>query len=539
MAALLALGSSSTATAPEWALTPGDQRPVTFNPLVELPLDDRLRNASAIRLSGSKPNVLFLVADDMRPQTHAYGLDFMKTPYLDALAKKGLIFDNAYSQFSFCAPSRASFMTGRRPDKTRVVNFLDNFRKYHVEFETMPQHFKNAGYFTSASGKLYHDVQIDEDTPSWTYPAFRQPWMCYKQSCPGDVCDANNNYCRVTKNSVPPYTDDDVILNQGLIRMDKAHQSGMPWFIGIGFHRPHHPWRLPEGFYGNELYPKVAPAKYPHAVKSTPFMSDFWEGMPGHSSQCPTCEVDQNSQLQFRSWYYAACTYVDALIGKALGKLGSFGTAVWDSTIILFMSDHGYHLGELNHWSKMQNTELATRTPLIIKVPWKTHSLGKRTRVNVELVDIYRTLSDLAGLSGNMNGDVQGESVAELFDNPAGASIATRRAYSQIGSCDCKVESWGSTCGGGRCIYTAIQDFEYMGYSMRTHDGWRFTAWVPMRGGRASWTDKVQYELYDLRGGSMTFDHPGQNTNLAGSAHVASLVRKYHSELEATVKTWY
>ena len=230
------------------------------------------------------PNILYLVADDMRPQLGAFGQAMMHTPNLDRLARGALAFDTAYTQFAYCAPSRNSFMTGRRPERTRCLNFLTDFRRQHGSgWVAMPQFFKNAGFFTSASGKVFHDGM--DDPASWSFPSNQTAWLAGNGIPPieGDVCDVYGNYCAITNRSVIPYSDEDLVLAEGLARMQRAHDSGKPWFVGIGVHRPHWPSRLPAGFLGPELYPSgVEPPKHPLGIPLAPFMSGaYQDGEPG------------------------------------------------------------------------------------------------------------------------------------------------------------------------------------------------------------------------------------------------------------------
>ena len=225
--------------------------------------------------SGARlPNVLHLMADDLRPQLGAYGQTSMITPYFDALASESLVFDRAYTQFAYCAPSRNSFMTGRRPERTKCLNFLTDFREQHgSNWTSMPEFFKNAGYFTSAAGKLYHDGM--DDPLSWSYPSNQTAWFeCQK----GDIIDVNGNYCATTNASVYKYTDEEVALYEGLKRMRLANESGQPWWVGIGIHRPHWPSRLPPGWTGPEVYPgTIAPPKFPEGIPLAPYMSGAYQ----------------------------------------------------------------------------------------------------------------------------------------------------------------------------------------------------------------------------------------------------------------------
>eukprot|EP00947_MAST-08B_sp_MAST-8B-sp1_P003694 g3694.t1 len=331
-----------------------------------------------------RPNVLYLMADDMRPQLGCYGHAYMKTPFLDGLAQGGTLFETAFTQFAYCAPSRNSFMSGRRPERTKALNFLTDFRRQHGKsWVSMPEFFKNAGYFTSAAGKLYHDGM--DDPLSWSYPSNQTRWIqCKCHMGPGsDDCDTMTNYCRITRNSSIGYTDEDLVLLEGLKRLDAAHASGKPWFVGIGVHRPHWASRLPDGFYGPQVYPDgngtttssgmgggsssrtigisggvggagragggdvVLPPKHPLAPVGAPWMSGNWYGGdykdPAHG--CPSCAVPSARSVEYRRWYYAAVTYADHMLGKALSHLDSLGVA--NETIVVFHADHGYQVSEL------------------------------------------------------------------------------------------------------------------------------------------------------------------------------------------------
>lgn len=520
-----------------------------------------------------RPNILHLVADDMRPELGCYGSTHMITPNLDQLAATGLRFQFAYTQFSYCAPSRNSFMSGRRPDRTRALNFLTTFRDAPggKNWTAMPQFFKNNGYFTSAAGKVYHDGM--DDPPSWSYPSNQTKWiMCG----PGDEIDDLFNYCGVTNKSHTPYTDEDLILTEGLRRMELAHASGKPWWVSIGVHRPHTMYRVPQGFYGPEVYPHgVSPPEHPFPPQDVPFMAGNWDDGdiidPAHG--CPTCVIPSSRSVEYRRWYYAAITYSDHMLGKALQKLEELGET--NNTIVVFHSDHGYQLGELNEWSKKTDTELATRVPLIVRVPWKKQSIGAVTRARAELVDLYRTLADLAGLSG-VEAGVQGTSLAAAFDSAdgSGSALATppppppppgaattgvaaatsvvagvagdeggKPAYSQIARCACGFFPKHDVyqCDSNACAHVPQAKFDFMGYTMRT-DAFRFTAWVPFDNttDRVDWNATASYELYDLSEDNGTsFDFPGYSVNLATHPSYGNHVRAFANQLQAAVNTWY
>ncbi|EGD76787.1 iduronate sulfatase [Salpingoeca rosetta] len=488
------------------------------------------------------PNILHLVADDMRPQLGAYGHEYMITPNIDALAQRSLLFDFAYTQFAYCAPSRNSFMSGRRPDRTRALNFLTTFREAPggKNWTAMPQFFKKQGYFTSAAGKVYHDGM--DDPPSWSYPSNQTKWI---ECQPGDIHDPHFNYCGVTKDSLIQYTDEDLALTEGLKRMELAHQSGKPWWVSIGVHRPHTPYRVPAGFYGSELYPfDVAPPKHRYPPQNVPYMAGNWAdgdiNDPAHG--CPSCVVPDERSVEYRKWYYAAVTWTDHSLGRAIRKLEELG--VENNTIIVFHSDHGYQLGELNEWSKKTDTELAVHVPFMVRVPWKQNSIGKRTKVRAELVDLYRTLADLAGLGDHVEDGVQGTSLAGAFDDPDAPphKLQTKLAYSQIGRCACALfPKYNVTqCDANACAHVPLPAFDFMGYTMRTGD-YRFTAWVPFDNTtmRVDWNRTAAYELYDLTADTgRDFDFDGFSVNLANNASYATLVGNFSQQLQHAVNTW-
>ena len=316
----------------------------------------------AVASPPKKPNILHLVADDMRPNLGAYGHSFMKTPNLDKLAASGLLFDFAYTNFAYCAPSRNSFMSGRRPDRTRALNFRSTFRECRTSqapgcgpgeaWTTMPQFFLRQGYFTSAAGKVFHDGM--DDPPSWSYPSNQTKWL---PCSAGDVMDPNGNFCGLTAQSALPYTDEDLALTEGIKRMRLAHASGKPWWVSIGVHRPHVHFRVPMGFHGPELYPNgtgdlVKPPRHPEAPIGAPWMSGNWQGGdindPAHSTGryqgwptdingCAECIVPDDRAVEYRRWYYAAVSWSDHKLGEAMTELTQLGAE--KSTITLFHSD--------------------------------------------------------------------------------------------------------------------------------------------------------------------------------------------------------
>jgi arylsulfatase A-like enzyme len=540
-----------------------------------------LKNSSAPK--PAYKNILYLVADDFRPQLNSYGHSQMITPNLDKLAATGLQFDLAFCQFAYCAPSRNSFLSGRRPDRTQAINFLSTFRDAPngSDWVAMPQYFRDHGYMTTSAGKVYHDGQ--DDAPSWTYPSLHNPWIgCQPGDATYPVRNRDSRYnstmpmlgnqthfnpstqnpaCTVTNATLTGnLTGEDVALGMGLYRMQLAHDSGRPWWVSIGVHRPHAPYRAGPGFAALELYPNVSGPVHPEVPKDAPYMSGNWQGediTAAYGVGSPATTVDPAIAIEIRRYYYAAATWCDHMLGKALDKLDELGVA--DNTIVVFHGDHGYQLGELNEWSKKTNTELATHVPLLIRAPWMKPSVGKRTAAVVELVDLYRTLADLSGVGlTDVQPGVQGTSLAPLFQDPNAAEAAGGVAYSQIARAACTTyQCWGPTscsdawnnswydpqggtrgcnpipattprgpfkcrasnskhgwsnhtrhgwtgleCGANAGASTPKNQFDFMGYTMRTDDT-RFTAWVPWDGARntTNWSNtSLAYELFNLTG---------------------------------------
>ena len=497
-----------------------------------------LTTTLVMSLSRKSPNILYLVIDDMRPQLGCYDQTFMKTPNLDQLASEGIQFMKTYTQFSYCAPSRNSFMSGRRPDRTRALNFLTTFRQAPggESWITMPQYFKNKGYFTSSAGKVFHDGM--DDPISWSYPSNQTKWFYCSD---GDFIDLNSNYCGITENSTNKLTDEDLALHEGLFRLRMAINSSVetntPFWVSIGLHRPHVPYRVPKGFWGSELYPyhTVNPPVNTAPPVNVPFVSNSW--MNGDildpDKGCGSCIVPTNRSTTYRSWYYASVTYSDHIMGQALSMLNK--SSVANNTIVVFHSDHGYHLGEQNEWSKKVDTELGTHVPLIIKVPWKR--TGK-SFVLAELIDLYKTLVELCGFEEVQN-SVQGTSLAPVFDDPS--ALSEKRAYSQIARCDCNITKSGwKMCNANACVTTPQTNMSFMGYTMRTSN-YRYTAWFSWNTTtlRPNLSEIGGEELYNLTTDVGTnFDLPAYQRSVAGDSSYNQILIESRNYLTEVVEGW-
>ena len=387
--------------------------------------------AGAVACTADTPplNVLFIASDDLTSTLGCYGHPTVKSPNIDALAARGVRFDNAYCQFPFCGPSRASLMTGLRPDTTGVVtNRNVDFREWSPDTITLPQLFKNNGWRSMRVGKMFHmgvpggvGTMAHQDPPSWDV-SISPPGDEHESVGPGG--DPNPDLRHglkmqwvqtATAEGQADHAAADTAIN--LLR----ESAGDPFFLGLGFVRPHTPFVAPSRFF--DMYPLdeielihnppddlddiPAPAK-----NLRPFL---WHQM-GMS--------EENQRISLRG-YYASVSFMDEQVGRVLDELERLEIA--DRTVVVFFGDHGWHLGEHTHWQKMSLMEESVRAPLIISAPG-ARGAGRSTQALAEFVDFYPTLSELAGLTPPSN--LEGVSLVPVLDDPA-ASVKDA-AFSQV-----------------------------------------------------------------------------------------------------------
>ncbi|HEX4150518.1 MAG TPA: sulfatase [Pirellulales bacterium] len=451
-----------------------------------------------------KPNVLFFAVDDLRPEFAAYGKTYIHAPNLDRLAARGMTFRRAYCQQAVCSPSRSSLLTGTRPDTTKVWDLETHFRKALPEVVTLPQHFKQNGYFVQGMGKLFHGGF--DDPRSWSTP-WTAPKMGHgtygspesraivearveasKKSPKKKAGGKVRNYGPAFESSeVPDNTfHDGKLAEMAVAAMRECAKKDQPFWLGVGFIRPHMPFVAPKKYW--DLYDpaaiKLAPNPFP------PHDAPDYAVLPGGElrsySGIPAGPIPDDLARQLKHGYYAAISYMDAQLGHVLDELDRLGLA--ESTIIVLWGDHGWKLGEHAGWCKHSNVENDTNAPLLISVPGMA-TAGQRTDSLAEFVDIYPTLAELCGLP--LPGHLEGASLAGVLRDPAQAVHTA--AFSQY-----------PRSVGGR---------ELMGYSMRT-DRYRFTRWVDRRDHAK--LDAV--ELYDEQA------DPQENDNIAGDPRHAELV---------------
>jgi choline-sulfatase len=370
--------------------------------------------ASLSAQSNQRPNVLFIVADDLRASLGCYGHQEVKTPNLDALAQRGVRFEHAYNQYSVCGPSRASFMTGLRPEQTRIWGNVEHFRDKLPNIVTLPQSFREAGYYTASYGKVFHVGRSAHSESTWMDT--EKSWS-HTEYIPNLTPDMpQENYFRGLKTEPelwgPTVGDEEnqpdaKIATRAIAAMKKA--DGKPWFIAAGFHRPHSPYVCPQKYFDLYSPEKLTIYQDPKNITSAPPLALPWTKQSDAHYKSFT-EQDKRNHL----WsYYACISFMDAQVGRLLDELKA--TGLDKNTIVVFTGDNGYHLGERDWWNKVTLFERSCRIPFIMAGPGIAQN--QPSHALVELIDIYPTLNHLCAVDGPK--DLPGESFKAVLENPA------------------------------------------------------------------------------------------------------------------------
>ncbi len=484
-----------------------------------------------------KPNVLFISIDDLRPALGAYGDTIAITPFIDQLASEGMTFKQTFCQAAVCAPSRASLMTGLRPDSTRVWHLGDKFREINPATITMPQYFAKHGYYTVNLGKIFHNYM--PDSVSWDEPDLR-PAQYLKEEWLGRdgetfyISEAVNRSQAIKRDSLlklrpiryadgwntgPAWEAADVhdslyydgaqneLTKRTLTRLAKMDQ---PFYMGLGFFRPHLPFVAPKRYW--DLYDpsKIPLATNPDIPDNAPIwtMNSMYElrGYDGfrHIGH-PTSDFVMNEDTAriLKHGYYASVSYVDALLGDLVEHLKALG--IYDNTIIILWGDHGWKLGEHNSWGKMTNYNIDLRVPMIIRYP-EQRLRGVETQAITELVDMFPSLCELAGIP--VPDYMQGSSFAPLLEDP---SLPWKRAaFSQF----------------HRRPKVSADAQRYMGYSINTEQ-YHYIEWYTWDHKAGLRGDFMRAELYDR------LNDPHERTNIAEAVENQALVQQLSSQLAA------
>lgn len=370
------------------------------------------------------PNILFIIIDDMRPLLGCYGTPAI-TPRMDRLASEGTLFRRAYCQESLCHPSRTSVLTGCRPPTTRVFNLKADFRDALPDLTTLPQAFKNAGYLTRAVGKVHHGPGRLDDAPSWSEPCWRPEKRFYHTKHGRAIEDELDKEAKALglfrfrpgpAFEAPEIPDGETMDGQIAAKAVEIMESAgkKPFFLAVGFRKPHLPFVAPKRYWDLYDMEEVPPPGYPEAPEgAASWAITNWTELRAYMGIPDEGPIDKETATMLRHGYLACISYMDALVGQLLDALDRL--ELRDDTIVCLWGDHGFHLGDLSMWCKLTNYEAAVRVPLILSAPGE-YPRGARTSSLVELVDLYPTLCELAGLP--IPEFCEGTSMVPLLEDP-------------------------------------------------------------------------------------------------------------------------
>ena len=369
-------------------------------------------------VASERPNILFIMTDDLNCDMGAYGHPLVKTPNIDRLADRGIVFDSAFCNYPQCGASRASFMTGLHPDQNGVTSLRRLFRYYVPDAVTMSQHFRNNGYTVARVGKIYHydnptsiGTNGHDDLASWD---IRINPIGRDKTVEDKIHSLRKGHFGGTLSWLADEGTDDeqtdgLVAAESIRLMEKLAGEDKPFFLGVGFYKPHTPYVAPKKYF--EMY-NLEDIEVPRIP------ADYHSTLPAKAVRSLTIKKNQNNLSESKKReiiraYYATISFLDAQVGKVLDAAEELG--LLENTIVLFSSDHGYHMGEHGFFQKMTLFENADRVPLILSAPGMKER-GQRTNSIVEMIDFYRTLSDLAGISEPPS-YVQGMSLGPVLDD--------------------------------------------------------------------------------------------------------------------------
>lgn len=434
-----------------------------------------LLGASSLSLIASgkqKPNVLFIAVDDLRTELNCYGATHMRTPNIDRLAGQGVLFKRAYCQQAVCAPSRNTVMTGMRPDALGIYDLQTFFRTKAPDVITLAEHFKNQGYVSEATGKIYHTGHGNQDDrQSWSVPRWNQGAILkdLQKVTRGDTTGLESDFPKIDGVNLPWYCSDapeenmsDAIIGKiGAERLKTLKDT--TFFLAVGFIKPHLPFVAPRKYW-NMYDPstiKIPERTQPEGMPDYALVS-FGELRKYHGipSEKDSRYLDDEATRNLIHGYYACVSMIDAQVGVLLDALEENG--LMENTIIVLWGDHGWKLGEYGNWCKHSNVELDTNAPLIVSAPGMKK--GVTSESLAEFVDIYPTLCDLAGLY--KPGHLEGTSLVPVLKNPR--KEVNKVAISQYPrgrglGYDNKNEIMGYSIRAGHFRYTRWQKYENPG----------------------------------------------------------------------------
>jgi choline-sulfatase len=409
-----------------------------------------------------KTNVLFLICDDLNCDLGSYGHPQVRSPNIDRLAERGMRFKNAYCQYPLCGPSRASFMSGLYPDQTLIHQNSIYLREHLPDVKTIPQMFRDNGYFAVRIGKIYHygvprhiGTGGHDDPYSWNYTINPRGRDVEDESLIFSLRPGNfgGTLSWLAAEGVDEEQTDGIGATEAIAQLEKFAKAGRSFFLAVGLYRPHTPYVAPKEYF--ELYPldKIEVPRVPEG---------YFETIPESariSLQRKKEQVNLPEELARRAIqaYYASITFADAQVGRILDALEATGLA--ENTIVLFTSDHGYHMGEHGHWQKTTLYENADRVPLIIAGPG-IEAAGQSTDALAEMIDFYPTLAELCGLEPPAY--ISGVSLVPVLNDP-GAKVRDfaltqyRNGYS-MRTVRYRYTEWGENAEEGAELYDHESD---------------------------------------------------------------------------------
>jgi iduronate 2-sulfatase len=457
-------------------------------------------------MAESQPNVLFIVVDDLNTHVSTSGYPHIKTPAFDQLAETGMTFGRAYCQYPVCNSSRTSFLHSLYPQSTGVISNHEFIRDTRPGTASMPQVFKEAGYWTASTGKVFHNMDADPGELAWhemiQFENEEMPLVIpIREAFDREHRDlSSRERAKLWKEFYPTIAPQTRGQKPGYGPSglsDEGHRDGKnarqvvswleektfgdkPFFIAMGVHKPHGPFLAPDKYF--DLYPQSE-------LQFEPGPEGFWDTAPASAKTKRyegfdfEFEVENDAlRREYMQAYHACISFGDAQIGKALDALKKGG--YWDNTLVVLISDHGYHLGDHFMWGKVTLFELCARVPMLMRVPGMTNA-GSKSDGLVELVDLFPTLAELCGVEAPNH--VQGHSLVPMLKD--------------------------TSAPGKDVVYTVVTRGEILGQALRT-SRWRY----------AKWADGE--ELYDLAN-----DIPELN-NLAMHADYASPLQEMRNHLE-------
>jgi len=511
----------------------------------------------------TKPNILFIGIDDLKPILGCYGNTQIKTPNIDRLAKMGTVFMSNYCQQAVCGPTRASLMTGKRPDYTKVWDLKTKMRDINPDIVSLPQYLISQGYSTQGIGKIYDSRCVDKkmDAPSWSVPYynyFKTEERYYAKETGMPVLGAyqlletkelavkytnegkekgladkelDDYVSKYVKPSVESADVPDNAYNDGanalraLEILEKLKSDSKPFFFAVGFSKPHLPFVAPKKYWDLYKREEMIVAPFQDKAKNSVDVAFHNSGeIRGYSDIPPLVSfTDQkdfgltlplDKQKELIHGYFAAVSYTDAQVGKLLDKLDELGLT--KNTIIILWGDHGWHLGDHNLWCKHSNFEQATRTPMIISVPGNAPSI---TNSPSEFVDIFPTLCDAAVVK-----------IPEYLDGKSLLPLINKSAKSVK---DYSISQYPRSGNGYETERQGYASAKVMGYSLRDKR-YRYTIWMTndFRSNKPFSADLVVgTELYDYE------KDPNETVNVADAKEYQSVAKDLRSKMIAFLAT--